>query len=83
MTDELQIRIGVPEDIDEMMELSASACDENGFTNPNPAKILHEIWPALNRDHGLVGIIGKAVHVKVKLAAFGVAAAQLLGKISL
>jgi GNAT superfamily N-acetyltransferase len=60
MTDELQIRIGVPEDIDEMMALSASACDENGFTNPNPAKILHEIWPALNRDHGLVGIIGKA-----------------------
>jgi len=60
MTEELQIRIGVPNDIDEMMALSASACDENGFTNPNPMKILHEIWPALNRDNGLVGIIGKA-----------------------
>lgn len=59
MTDELQIRIGVPDDIDEMMTLSSFACDENGFTNPNPVKILHEIWAALNRDHGMVAIIGK------------------------
>ena len=58
MTD-LQIRIGTPEDIDEMMALSMLACDDNGFVNPNTTKILHEIWPALNRDHGMVGIIGK------------------------
>ena len=59
MTDELQIRIGVPEDIDEMMALSSFAVEENGFTNPNPVKILGEIWAALNRDNGLVAIIGK------------------------
>jgi len=59
MTDELQIRIGVPEDIDEMMALSSFAVEENGFTNPNPVKILGAIWAALNRDNGLVAIIGK------------------------
>jgi len=33
------------------------ACDENGFVDPNPQKLLAEIWPALNLHDGLVGII--------------------------
>jgi hypothetical protein len=57
MSDDLGVRIGTPEDIHPMMELALQACEENGFVDPNPQKLLAEIWPALNLDHGLVGII--------------------------
>jgi len=57
MQETLEIRIATPEDLHTVMELALSACDENGFVNPNPQKLLAEIWPALNRDHGLVGLI--------------------------
>lgn len=59
MTDTLVIRIATPEDVHDVMALALSACDENGFVDPNPEKLLAEIWPALNRDHGLVGLIGE------------------------
>jgi len=39
------------------MDLALQACDENGFVNPNPQKLLAEIWPALNLESGIVGII--------------------------
>lgn len=57
MSDDLGVRIGTPEDVHPMMELALQACEENGFVDPNPQKLLAEIWPALNLDHGLVGII--------------------------
>jgi hypothetical protein len=53
-----EVRIGTPDDVDDIMELALSACGENGFINPNPAKLLQEIYSALSRVHGLVGIIG-------------------------
>lgn len=56
--DDLKIRTGTPEDVDAVMEIALSACDENGFVSPNPEKLLGEIWPALNRDKGIIGIIG-------------------------
>lgn len=56
--EELHIRIGTPEDLDEMMQIAMMACDENGFLDPNPGKLAAEIWPALHQDHGIVGIIG-------------------------
>jgi hypothetical protein len=40
-----------------MMDLAMQACDENGFVDPNPQKLLAEIWPALNLENGIVGII--------------------------
>ena len=40
------------------MDLAISACAENGFVQPNPMKLLAEIWPALNRDRGIIGIVG-------------------------
>ena len=52
------VRIGTPDDVDGMMEIALAACAENGFVDPNPQRLLAEIWPALNRDHGIVGIIG-------------------------
>jgi len=57
MSDDFGVRIGTPEDVHPMMELALQACEENGFVDPNPQKLLAEIWPALNLDHGLVGII--------------------------
>ena len=59
MENDLGIRIGTPADVHAIMDLALSACDENGFVAPNPQKLLHEIWPALNLDFGLIGIIGE------------------------
>ncbi len=58
MLPELTIRLARPEDVDEIMSIALMACEENGFVNPNPLKLLYEIWPALNQDHGLIGMIG-------------------------
>jgi hypothetical protein len=58
MSEKLDVRIGTALDVDDIMFLALSACEENGFVEPNPAKLLCEIWPALNLDKGLVGIIG-------------------------
>jgi hypothetical protein len=60
MTDTgLEIRIATPDDLDEIMQLALSASEENGFVNPNPVKMLAEIWPALHQQGGLLGAIGK------------------------
>lgn len=58
MANRVDVRIGTPEDVHDIMELALSACDENGFVDPNPQRLLAEIWPALNLDRGMVGIIG-------------------------
>lgn len=58
MADELKVWVGQPKDVDDIMELALAACAENGFVEPNPMKLLTEIWPALNRDKGIVGIVG-------------------------
>lgn len=53
------VRIGTPDDVHPMMDIAMLASGENGFMNPNPQKMLQDIWAALNLDHGIVGIIGK------------------------
>lgn len=58
MEQELKVRVGTPEDVDGVMELALSACEENGFVEPNPMKLLQDIWAALNREHGICGVIG-------------------------
>lgn len=58
MTDTVKLRIATVDDMDAMMKLALSACDENGFLNPNPLKLAAEIWPALNQDHGICAVIG-------------------------
>ena len=57
MSGQPEIRMGTPSDVHKVMDLAMSACDENGFVAPNPARLLKEIWPALNLDKGLVGVI--------------------------
>lgn len=55
--EESGVRIGTPADVHPMMDLALAACEENGFVDPNPQKLLAEIWTALNQEGGLVGII--------------------------
>jgi hypothetical protein len=54
----VKVRIGTPEDLDGMMALALAACNENGLTDPNPVKLLEQIWPSLHQDKGIVGAIG-------------------------
>jgi hypothetical protein len=58
MRNNLGVRIGTPEDVHGVMQLALSASSENGFVSPNPEKMLRDIWPALNLDRGLLGVIG-------------------------
>lgn len=57
MADTLTIRLGVPGDLPEIMELARLSTDENAFLPPDMGKIAAAIWPLLHRDHGLVGCI--------------------------
>lgn len=57
--DDLRIRIGTPDDLDELIALSLAACDDNGFLNPSPMKLVEAIYPALIRTNGIVGCIGR------------------------
>ena len=59
MSEELGVRIGTAEDVDDIMALALSACEENGFVEPNPGKLLQEIWHGLTLEKGVVGVIGE------------------------
>jgi len=59
MAVEIEVRIGEAEDVDDIMSLALSACEENGFMDPNPQKLVTEIWHGLTLEKGLVGIIGE------------------------
>lgn len=56
---DLGVRVGQPEEIHDVMDLAMMACSENGFANPNPVKLLEQIWAGLSLDHGIVGLIGE------------------------
>ena len=56
----ITVRAGTPADVHRVMALALSACQENGLTNPNPEKLLREIWPSLHCDGGIMGVIGEA-----------------------
>lgn len=60
MSEELKIRTGTPEDLDAIMGIAMAACEENGFLNPNPQRLLEQIWPALHQDKGIIYVIGKS-----------------------
>ncbi len=58
-TESLQVRIGTPKDVDDIMELALAANEENGFIKATPQKMLHEIYASLSLNRGLMGIIGE------------------------
>lgn len=53
----IQVRTGTPNDVHAVMELALMGSAENGFVRPNPQKLLGEIWPALNLNYGIMGLI--------------------------
>jgi N-acetylglutamate synthase-like GNAT family acetyltransferase len=59
VTDDLTIRLATVADMDEVMRLAVTACEENGFLNASAELLAKEIWPALNQDHGLCPVIGR------------------------
>lgn len=58
-TDSLQVRIGTPADVHEIMSLAIAANEENGFVKATPEKMLTEIYASLCLNKGLMGIIGE------------------------
>lgn len=58
MEETLEIRLATVSDMDEVMKLAITACEENGFLNASAELLAREIWPALNQDHGLCPVIG-------------------------
>jgi GNAT superfamily N-acetyltransferase len=53
------VRVGTLEDLDEVMRLAIAGAEENSFVRPSQARLLNEIYPALVRDHGIVGCVGE------------------------
>jgi N-acetylglutamate synthase-like GNAT family acetyltransferase len=58
MDETLEIRLATTADMDEVMKLAITACEENAFLNASAALLAQEIWPALNQDKGLCAVIG-------------------------
>lgn len=58
MEDTTQIRLGTPDDMTEVMKLAIAAAEENGFLDASASLLAQTVWPALNQDHALCGIIG-------------------------
>lgn len=54
----LVIRLATTEDMPEVMKLAVMACEENGFLDASLPLLAQTLWPALNQDGGLCGIIG-------------------------
>jgi hypothetical protein len=58
MGEDVNVRIGTPEDIHGIMEIALDMWEELGVVPPSTDKILGEVWEALNQENGLIGIIG-------------------------
>lgn len=59
MDDNLQIRTATVDDLADVMALAVAGAQENSFLPARVNLILNEVWPAVNQDHGLCGIIGQ------------------------
>jgi len=58
MTEEIHVRVATPEDFEPVMSLAMMVARENGIFEPDMNMVVADIWPALNGDKGLVGVIG-------------------------
>lgn len=60
MSDEVaqvEVRVARKEDLDQIMDMCMSATEENGFVSASPMRLLEQVWPALNMQEGLIGVI--------------------------
>lgn len=58
MTEAIHVRVATPEDFEAVMALAMMVARENGIFEPDMNMVVADIWPALNGDKGLVGVIG-------------------------
>lgn len=58
MIDNIHVRVGTPEDLDQIMALVQMMHDEIGITQLNLSRVLPEVYGALNLDRGIMGVIG-------------------------
>lgn len=58
MSDDVKVRIGTPDDLDQIMQLALQMHEEIGMVDINPQRILSEIYPSLHLDGGIMGVIG-------------------------
>lgn len=40
------------------MALAVMAAEENGFLDASTPRLLNDVWPALNLDHGMCAVVG-------------------------
>lgn len=59
MHETVNVRIGTPDDLDQVMALARMMHEEIGLSAFEPAKVLPEIYSALHQDRGLMGLIGE------------------------
>jgi GNAT superfamily N-acetyltransferase len=55
----ISVRIGTPEDLDQVMVMAKMMHDEIGITSLETEKVLPDVWAALNLDRGIMGVIGE------------------------
>lgn len=58
MTEEVHVRVATPQDLHSVLELAMMVASENGIFEPDMNMVVADIWPALNGERGLIGVIG-------------------------
>ena len=58
MAEDIYVRTGALEDFASLMQLASQVSKENGIFEPTIDMVAADIWAALNRDHGIIGMIG-------------------------
>ena len=57
--DDIIVRVGTPEDMDQVVEVAFQSLEENAFVKPNRTKLIEDLWRGLIQDHGIIGIVGR------------------------
>lgn len=57
--DDVIVRVGTPEDMDQIVEVAFQSLEENAFIRPNKNKLIEDLWRGLVQDHGIIGIVGR------------------------
>ena len=51
------VRVATPALLDPLMQIAFAACEENGFLNYNPTRLLEQVWACTHLQQGLIGVI--------------------------
>jgi len=54
----INVRTATTEDLDALMQIAMEACIDNALAPPSPERLLADIWPAVNLQGGIIGIVG-------------------------